>query len=53
MCLVTGGQKMKDEINKIIDCFADRPHIFNLGHGVLPHTRRNMFETLLILSGLN
>ena len=38
LCLVMGGQKMKDEINKIIDCFADRPHIFNLGHGVVPQT---------------
>ena len=24
------------EIKRIIDCFADRPHIFNLGHGVVP-----------------
>ena len=37
-CLVAGGQKMKNEICRIIDCFADRPHIFNLGHGVLPET---------------
>ena len=38
LCLVTGGRIMKDEISKIIDCFADRPHIFNLGHGVVPQT---------------
>ena len=38
LCLVAGGQQMKDEISKIIDCFADRPHIFNLGHGVVPQT---------------
>lgn len=38
LCLVMGGQKMKDEISKIIDCFANRPHIFNLGHGVVPQT---------------
>ena len=38
LCLVTGGQQMKDEISRIIDCFADRPHIFNLGHGVVPQT---------------
>ncbi len=38
LCLVTGGQQMKDEISKIMDCFADRPHIFNLGHGVVPET---------------
>lgn len=38
LCLVKGGQQMKDEISRIIDCFADRPHIFNLGHGVVPQT---------------
>ena len=38
LCVVKGGQKMKDEISRIIDCFADRPHIFNLGHGVVPQT---------------
>ncbi len=38
LCLVTGGKQMKDEISRIIDCFADRPHIFNLGHGVVPQT---------------
>lgn len=38
LCLLTGGQQMKDEISRIIDCFAGRPHIFNLGHGVLPQT---------------
>ena len=38
LCLVAGGQQMRDEISRIIDCFADRPHIFNLGHGVVPQT---------------
>ena len=38
LCLVSGGQQMKDEISRIIDCFEDRPHIFNLGHGVVPQT---------------
>ena len=46
-CLVTGGQKMKDEINKIIDCFADRPHIFNLGHGVVPQTPPEHLQELV------
>ena len=38
LCLVAGGKQMIDEISKIIDCFADRPHIFNLGHGIVPQT---------------
>ena len=47
LCLVTGGQQMKDEISKIIDCFADRPHIFNLGHGVLPQTPPEHIQDLV------
>ena len=38
LCLVAGGQNLDDEIKRIIDCFAGRPHIFNLGHGVVPQT---------------
>ena len=38
LCLVTGGQRMKIAIREIIEIFADRPHIFNLGHGILPQT---------------
>ena len=47
LCLVTGGQQMKDEISRIIDCFADRPHIFNLGHGVLPQTPPEHIQDLV------
>ena len=39
-------EDLKDEISKIIDCFSDRPHIFNLGHGVLPQTNPDMVEYL-------
>ena len=47
LCLVSGGQKMKDEINRIIDCFGDRPHIFNLGHGVVPQTPPEHVQDLI------
>ncbi len=47
LCLVTGGQQMKDEISRIIDCFADRPHIFNLGHGVVPQTPPEHIQDLI------
>tara|TARA_B100000035_G_scaffold314098_1_gene329451 strand:- start:707 stop:1735 length:1029 start_codon:yes stop_codon:yes gene_type:complete len=47
LCLVTGGQQMTDEISRIIDCFADRPHIFNLGHGVLPQTPPEHIQDLV------
>jgi len=36
--LVAGGQQMEDRARKIIAAFADRPHIFNLGHGIVPQT---------------
>ena len=45
LCLVAGGQKMKDEINRIIDCFKDRPHIFNLGHGIVHRPQLNTSRT--------
>jgi uroporphyrinogen decarboxylase len=36
--LASGGQKMKRQAVKILAALADHPFIFNLGHGVLPHT---------------
>ena len=38
---------MKDEVSRIIDCFADRPHIFNLGHGVGPQTPPEHIQDLV------
>ena len=36
--LVAGGQQLDDRIDAILAAFADRPHIFNLGHGIVPET---------------
>lgn len=36
--LVGGGVQMDERIDRIIGAFADRPHIFNLGHGIVPET---------------
>jgi uroporphyrinogen decarboxylase len=38
LLLVTGGQEMRRQAGKILTALAGRPFIFNLGHGVLPHT---------------
>ncbi|CAN5129134.1 uroporphyrinogen decarboxylase [soil metagenome] len=38
LALITGGQALDDAVNTILAAFADRPHIFNLGHGILPDT---------------
>jgi uroporphyrinogen decarboxylase len=36
--LASGGQEMRRQVNRILTALAGRPFIFNLGHGVLPHT---------------
>lgn len=36
--LVAGGQQMRDEVEKILVAFKGRPHVFNLGHGIVPQT---------------
>jgi uroporphyrinogen decarboxylase len=36
--LLAGGEQMEARIEQIIAGFAGRPHIFNLGHGIVPET---------------
>ena len=36
--LVAGGVQLDRRIDAIIEAFSDRPHIFNLGHGIVPET---------------
>lgn len=36
--LVAGGRQLDERIDAIISAFAERPHIFNLGHGIVPET---------------
>jgi uroporphyrinogen decarboxylase len=36
--LLVGGPQMEGRIEEIIAGFASRPHIFNLGHGIVPET---------------
>ena len=36
--LLAGGEQMEARIEAIIAVFAGRPHIFNLGHGIVPET---------------
>jgi uroporphyrinogen decarboxylase len=38
LSLISGGQDMIDDIDHILTAFANRPHIFNLGHGITPAT---------------
>jgi uroporphyrinogen decarboxylase len=34
LALVAGGEPLRLAMRRILDAFADRPHIFNLGHGI-------------------
>ena len=36
--LVAGGAQMDARVDAIITAFSDRPHVFNLGHGIVPET---------------
>jgi uroporphyrinogen decarboxylase len=38
MVLIAGGEPLIQESQRIRDALRGRPHIFNLGHGILPHT---------------
>lgn len=45
--LVVGGAQMEKRAEEIIAGFADRPHIFNLGHGIVPETPIENVELLV------
>jgi uroporphyrinogen decarboxylase len=38
LALLAGGEALDEAAKRILDAFADRPHIFNLGHGILQET---------------
>lgn len=45
--LVVGGEQMVARAREIVSSFRDRPHIFNLGHGIVPQTPIEHVEKLL------
>jgi uroporphyrinogen decarboxylase len=38
LALLAGGAALDRAVDDVLAAFADRPHIFNLGHGILPET---------------
>ena len=49
LALVAGGEGLRDATMRILDAFADRPHIFNLGHGIQQTTPIAHVEELVAL----
>jgi uroporphyrinogen decarboxylase len=49
LALLAGGEALSSAVEAILDAFADRPHIFNLGHGILQDTPIAHVEKLLEL----
>ena len=47
LALIAGGKAMTGAVSRILEAFAGRPHIFNLGHGILPDTPIAHVEQLL------
>ena len=38
LLLIAGGEAMDRRVRELLEAYSDRPHIFNLGHGVRPET---------------
>ena len=47
LALIAGGEALEKAARHIISSFEDRPHVFNLGHGILPDTPIEHVEALL------
>jgi len=45
--LLAGGEQMDNRVREIVAGFRDRPHIFNLGHGIVPETPIAHVERLI------
>lgn len=46
LLLLAGGERLVERTQAILRAFADRPHVFNLGHGIGQHTPIAHVETL-------
>jgi uroporphyrinogen decarboxylase len=49
LALVAGGDALKSAVHRILDALGDRPHIFNLGHGIQQTTPIAHVEQLVEL----
>src|SRR5690349_1324964 len=49
LALLAGGEALSLATRRILDAFTERPHIFNLGHGILQETPIDHVEQLIAL----
>ena len=49
LALIAGGTALEQAVASILSAFEGRPHVFNLGHGILPDTPIAHVERLLEL----
>ncbi len=49
LALIAGGAALESAVERILAAFEGRPHVFNLGHGILPDTPIAHVEHLLAL----
>jgi uroporphyrinogen decarboxylase len=49
LALIAGGESLEATVKPILDALAGRPHIFNLGHGILQDTPIAHVEQLISL----
>jgi uroporphyrinogen decarboxylase len=49
LALIAGGAALESAVARILSSLAGRPHVFNLGHGILPDTPITHVEQLLAL----
>ena len=49
LALLAGGDALKHSVRRTLDALAGRPHIFNLGHGILQETPIAHVEELMAM----
>jgi uroporphyrinogen decarboxylase len=49
LALLAGGEALEAATHRILDAFKERPHIFNLGHGIIKETPIAHVEQLMRL----
>jgi uroporphyrinogen decarboxylase len=49
LALLAGGEALDSAVTRILTAFPRRPHVFNLGHGIVPETPIAHVERLIAL----